>query len=149
MTTRASSSTSAARQGPLGPLANFLERFRRAGGVPAEIGGDVAGELAPLFAALDQIDEKAAARRSQGEAARARIEYETAEEIERIMAEGRARAAAERDDALKAVLRGADAEAAAIVRQGEREAAAIRETGRERVEDVVAAVVERILEEAR
>jgi hypothetical protein len=83
------SRTSAARQGPFGPLAAFLERFRRTRGVPATIGDDRISELAPLFAALDRIEQDAASLRSRSQAARARLAHETDEEIERILAEAR------------------------------------------------------------
>jgi vacuolar-type H+-ATPase subunit H len=133
-------------QGPLGPLTGLLERLRRTGGVPAAAGDDLGAELAPVFAALDELERRAAAVRSASEAGRAHLEAETGEEIERIMAEARARADAERDEALRAGLRAADAEAAAIVRQGELEAERIRDVGATRVPDVAAAAVERILE---
>jgi vacuolar-type H+-ATPase subunit H len=138
---------SAAREGPLGPIAGFLERFRGTGGVPTAATEDLGSELAPVFAALDALEREVAELRSRSETGRARLEHDSNEEAERIMAEARWRADAERADALKAALRAADSEAAALVKQGELDAQEIRERGAERVPAVVAAVVNRILED--
>jgi vacuolar-type H+-ATPase subunit H len=138
---------SPAREGPLGPIAGFLERFRRAGGVPTAATEDLASELAPVFAALDALEREAAELHSRSEAGRARLEHDSNEEVERIMAEARWRADAERADALKAALRAADGEAAALVKQGELDAQEIRERGAKRVPGIVATVVGRILED--
>jgi hypothetical protein len=142
------SRTSAARLSPIGPIAGLLERLRRTGGVPAAASDDVAAELAPVFAALDELEERVARVDARARDARARFDAETEEEIERMMADARVRAAAERDDALRAALRAADTDAAALVRAAEADAQRIREAGSARTQAVVAKVVARVLEEA-
>lgn len=140
------SGRSLARHGPLGPIGGFLDRFRRSGGVPASVGGDVASELAPVFAALDRLEREAEEFRVRSEAALARRAYDAEEEADEILAEARTRADRERDDALSAGLNAAEVEAAGIVSQGEADAKRIREAGEGRLPGFVAEVLARVLE---
>ncbi len=105
-------------------------------------------ELAPVFAALDEIEREVAALRERSNAAAARRLREADEEAQRVVAAGRERAEAERDDALAAGLQAADAEADALApaRAGGR--AAIRTSGEERLPALVAEVLARVLEAA-
>jgi vacuolar-type H+-ATPase subunit H len=141
-----SSGAFAARQGPLGPISGFLERFRRSGGVPAAVGGDAASELAGVFAALDRLELEAEALRESSRAAVTQHEREIEQQAHRIVAEARAQAESARDDAVEAGLRAAETEAAAVVAQAEADATRIREAGQERLPDFVAGVLARVLE---
>ena len=139
------SGISISQQGLRGPLGNLLERFRRSGGVPAAAGGDLASELAPVFAALDEIEREAdgvrrAAEAEQGERA-ARLERE----LQEIADGARTEADRARDAAFEIARRAAEVDAASIGAEGARRAAAVREAGEERlpglVEDVVASIL--------
>ena len=136
------------RHGPVGPIAGFLERFRRSAGVPAAVGGEAATELAPVFAALDEIEQEVTALREHSDAAAARRLHDADEKAQRIVAEGHERATAERDEALKAGLQAAEVEADAILRRAERDATAIRKNGEERLPALVTEVLTRVLEAA-
>ena len=138
-----------AGRGPIGPIGGFLERFRRTGGVPAAVGDEARTELAPVFAALDEIEREVAELRARSRDAAARHAREAEEEAEMLMAEARNRAEAEREDAYLAGLRAADAEAVQIVRAASRAAREIERTGLERLPRVVGAVVESVLEAGR
>lgn len=142
------SGTLGPQHGPIGPIAGFLERFRRSAGVPAAVGGDAMAELAPVFVALDEIDREVAALRERSNAAAARRLREADEEAQRVVAAGRERAEAERDVALAAGLQAADAEADALLRHAQADAAAIRTSGEERLPALVAEVLTRVLEAA-
>jgi hypothetical protein len=133
-------------RGPIGPIGGFLERFRRTGGVPAAVGDEALIELAPVFAALDEIEREVATLRDRSREAAARHAREAEEEAEMLMAEARNRAEAEREDAYLAGLRAADAEAARIVEAATRAAHTIEREGRERLPRLVEAVLETVLE---
>jgi len=142
------SATLGPRHGPVGPIAGFLERFRRSAGVPAAVGGEAATELAPVFAALDEIEHEVAALRERSDAAAARRLHEADEEAQQIVAEARERAAAERDEALRAGLQAAEVEADAILLRAEADASAVRKTGEQRLPALVTEVLVRVLETA-
>jgi vacuolar-type H+-ATPase subunit H len=135
-----------ARHAAVGPTSGFLERFRRTAGVPAAAGGDSAAELAPVFAALDSIEGEAAEIRRRAETTAAQRLQETEEQVQGILADARERADFERDDALKAGGRVADAEVASILEQAERGARQVREAGERRLPALVADVLRRVLE---
>ena len=135
--------------GPQVGLGGFLERFRRSGGVPAAVGGEASSELTGIFAALDEIEREAAALRERSQAAAETRARETEEEAQRLLAEAREQAESERDDALRAGLRAADAEVASLVQEGAAAAAGIRRAGEERLAGLVAEVVARVLEAPR
>jgi len=132
----------------IGPLRSMLERFRRSAGVPASVGGELAAELAPVFAALDEIEREVDDLREQSQAALANRLRETEEEVRRIVDEGRRLAAQERDDALRSAWREADAEACALAHAANAEADVIRRRGAERIPALVAEVLARVLEAA-
>jgi vacuolar-type H+-ATPase subunit H len=134
------------RPGPIGPIGGFLERFRRSGGVPVAVGGEVTTELAVVLAALDGLEREAEELRARSEADSARRIQEAEQETERILVEARERAESERDDALTAGLRAADATVAGVVAQAEADAERIREAGAQRLPDLVAEVLARVLE---
>jgi hypothetical protein len=133
-----------ARHGAVGPAGGFLERFRRSGGVPAAAETDFAAELAPVFAALDRIEGEAAEIRRRTDLTAAQRVHETEEQAQSILAAARQRADFERDDALKAGARVADAEVLSILEQAERDARRIRNLGEERLAALVAAVLTRV-----
>jgi vacuolar-type H+-ATPase subunit H len=139
------SPASLTRQSPIGPIGAFLERFRRTGGVPAAVGGELTSELAPVFAALDGLEHEVAVLRAAAEEAAARHAHEADEEAERIMAEARERAESELDDVREAGLRTAALEVAAIVEDAEREAKAILAAGEERMPVLIAEVLELVM----
>ena len=123
-------------------LRSFLDRFRRVAGVPAAVTDDIAAELAPLFAALDDLETEAAEiERSAAEGAATRAHGAT-EEIQQILSDAAGQAEAERADGIKAGRRAAEAEAAKIIRAGEIEADRIRHEGRQRLPALVAEVLE-------
>jgi vacuolar-type H+-ATPase subunit H len=113
--------------------------------VPASLGGDVASELAPVFAALDRLEQEAEEFRARSEAALARRAHDAEEEADEILAEARARADWQRDDALSAGLKAAEADVAGIVSQGEADAKRIREAGERRLPGFVAEALARVL----
>jgi vacuolar-type H+-ATPase subunit H len=135
-----------ARHGVVGPASGFLERFRRSAGVPAAAGDDVAAELAPVFATLDRIEGEAAEIRRRADVTAAQRLQETEEQVQSILAEARQRADLERDDALKAGGRVADAEVAAILEQAERRAQGVKDAGELRLPALAADVLKRVLE---
>jgi hypothetical protein len=123
------------------PVSTILDRFRRAAAVPAAVGDELAGELAPLFLVLDSIaEESERIRRAADEdverglaAVREEAAGETTEAHRRADA-GRARALAERRESR-------EAEARSLFAAAEAEAREIRERGAARVPDLVADVV--------
>ena len=133
----------AARPAPIGPLAGFLERFRRSAGVPASVGGDLEAELAALFVSLDRFDEEAAGIRRRAEVSAARVAAEAAQEADEIVADAGVRAGFERDDVLQSRLRATDAEVAAILARAEAEVKRVGEVGDERLPALVADVLSR------
>lgn len=143
---KAAPGTFVAGHAPTGPIGGFLERFRRTGGVPAAVGGEATAELAVVFAALDEIEREVEELRERSQVAAARYVHEAEEEAEMILAEARARAESEREDAFLAGIRAADAEAARVVAAAEDAARRIRKTGEERLPGVVATVLARVLE---
>ncbi len=127
-------------------MGGFLERFRRSGGVPAAAGGELAAELAPVFAALDGIEEEAAEIRRRVDVVAAQRAHEAEEQAQGILAGARERANFERDDALKAGGRVTDAEVVSILEQAELDAQQIRTVGEQRLPAFVANVLKRVLE---
>ena len=130
-------------------LRSFLDRFRRVAGVPAAARDDVALELAPLFAALDDLEAEAAGiERSAAQTAAAKAHAVT-EEIEQLLRDAAGQAEAERADAIKVGRRAVEAEAMRIAREAEAEAARIREEGRRRLPELVADVLNCVAEGPR
>ena len=127
-------------------MGGFLERFRRSGGVPAAAGGELAAELAPVFVALDGIEEEAAEIRRRTDVVAAQRALEAEERAQGILAEARERANFERDDALTAGGRVTDAEVVSILKQAELDVQQIRTIGEQRLPAFVANVLKRVLE---
>jgi len=122
-------------------LSILLERFRRTAGVPAVPAEDFEAELAPVFAALEELEADAARVRDRGRAeaaerlAAARVESERIASTRRPLVEAeRARVAAARQTA-------AEDEARDIVARAEVEANRIRAHGRERIPSLVDTVL--------
>ncbi|HTS72330.1 MAG TPA: hypothetical protein VMG74_01305 [Gaiellaceae bacterium] len=115
------------------PLGDLLDRFRRTAGVPAAAADDLRSELAPVFAALEEIDAAAAAVGARA-AARARERLAQAhEQASSVEAGWHARADEARAHAGAERRRLAEEEARAIVAAAEREAARVRARGHERI----------------
>jgi flagellar biosynthesis/type III secretory pathway protein FliH len=128
-------------QGPIGPLRGFLERFRRSAGVPGTVSEDFARELAPVFAALDGVEAEAVALRSaaarQAEALLAGVD----EEVERILANARQRAAAEGEEERRVAVRAAESRAKTLAAGAQAEAVRIRARAEARIPALVEAVI--------
>jgi hypothetical protein len=124
----------------------MLERFRRSAGVPAGVGDELAAELSPVFAALDEIEREVSRLRDRSEASAAVRLQEAENEVERILAEGHRSGAQQRHAELRSAVRRADAEAEEIAGQAEVEAQATRRLGRERLPRLVDEVLARVLE---
>jgi hypothetical protein len=133
----------------IGPLRSLLERFRRSAGMPAAVGGELRSELAPVFAALDEIEREVARVRARSEAAATARLKEADEAAERILAEARQLAAKEREVELETVLQRTDAEAEAIVAQAAAAAEVTRKRGDERLPVLVTEVLARVLQAER
>ena len=123
------------------PVSTILDRFRRAAAVPADVGDDLARELAPVFAALDAIEaECEQVRREAGGTAERRVAAARAEAAvvsarsRQRAEEARAEAEAERRRARAQEARGLRAEAADEARR-------IAELAAERVPGLVEQVV--------
>jgi hypothetical protein len=124
-----------------GGLRRILDRFRRPSGVPAAASDDLAAELAPLFAVLDEIEAEAEEIRAGAERRVQSDRADTSEEVEAILVEAAHQAESERAEVAKAARRAAAAQAHSLVLAGEREAARIRSVGRERIPALCAEVV--------
>ena len=127
-----------------GPLDNFLERFRRAGGVPASVGGVSEAEYGPLFAALDSIEEEAAELRVRADAEREARRAQLERELAAIAEDAKTRADRARHAAHATARAAAEVEAARITAEGESAAEIIRAHGADRMPGLVADVVARI-----
>jgi vacuolar-type H+-ATPase subunit H len=114
--------------------------------VPAVVGDEASAELAPVFAALDELEREASLPRARSLQMAKRRLHDAREEAHAIVADARARADAERGEALKTGLRRADAASAEIVRRAEEEARRIELVGAERRPALVARILDRVLE---
>ncbi len=123
------------------PVSTILDRFRRAAGVPAAPAEDLAAELRPVFAALDDLEAEAEQLR---EAAHARAEKRLAsarDEAAATTAQYRERAETERGRAAAERRRATEEEIRLALQTAEAEARQIRERGAARVPAFVAAVL--------
>ncbi|MEV4129565.1 hypothetical protein [Nocardia sp. NPDC049707] len=100
---------------------DFLERFRPAGapgagaGVPVDRGADVAAELLPVLAVLDDVQAEAERIRADAAASGLRIRQDGAERARKIDEEARARIdAVEADAYAQARMRAVPDDAAAV-----------------------------------
>jgi flagellar biosynthesis/type III secretory pathway protein FliH len=114
--------------------------------MPVRVGDEAAVELAPVFAVLDAFEREAEDLRDRSERMAAQRLHTAREEAAALEAEARGRADSEHGDALKAGLRAADVELAAIVARAEADAQDIRRRGEERLPQLVADVVARVAE---
>lgn len=124
-----------------GYLRAILDRFRRSGGVPATVGGDLSAELAPVFRALELVEAEADEIRATAQQRTAAIAADTQAETERILADARAQADAERAEAIKTGRRAAEAEMRGIEARARDEAVEIERVGRTRIAPLVAEIL--------
>jgi hypothetical protein len=130
-------------------VASILDRFRRPAGVPAAAAEDIAAELTPVFAALEELEEEAKTIRDdaarEAEQLLAAAEARSAEILaawgQRAQAEG---ARMESDCERAAATQVEAAEAA-----GREQAQRLRERGHRRMPGLVAEVVACVKEAAR
>ncbi len=129
------------------PLSTLLDRFRRGVAVPAEVGDELAAELAPVFASLEGLEAEAeAVRRAYAERAEERL-AEGRERAAGISASVRERAEEERSKAAEERWSRARAEASALEAAGRAEAERIHEEASERIPVLVADLVAHMGEE--
>ena len=123
------------------PVSTILDRFRRGAGVPAAAGDDLAAELAPVFAALDDIEAEGERLR---EVAREDAEKRLAaagEETARVLAVHRERAEIERARAAAERRQVTTDEVRSLLQAAETEAREIRQAGAERIPELVTVVL--------
>lgn len=122
-------------------LSVLLDRFRRTAGVPAAVGDELEAELAPVFSALEEIEADASRvhEDATADAARRLNEAETASS--RIAAGWRELAERARARVTAQVRRAAEQEAREILAVSRREADRVRAHGRERMPELVDAVL--------
>jgi hypothetical protein len=126
------------------PLSSLLDRFRRGVAVPAGVGDDLAMELAPVFASLEQFEEEAQAVQRRGtQEAESRLE-QAREQAARISATWREEAEIERTRAAEQRRRRSRDEARAVEAEARAEAGRIRRQASARmpilVEEILACV---------
>lgn len=109
--------------------------------MPAAVGDELAGELAPLFLALDAIEEESTRIRRAAEESVERRLAGAREEAAGETAEAHRRAEAGRAQALAERRQAREAEARSLLAAAEAEAREIRELGAARVPDLVAEAV--------
>lgn len=122
-------------------LREFLDRFRRPAGVPAQVTDELAAELEPLFAGLDALDREAAAIRAEADRRGAEHREAVTRDVDRVLAAGRERAERARTRVVEDAGRAAEVEAAAIRSSATAEADRIRAQGRSRIPSLVAEVL--------
>jgi hypothetical protein len=128
---------------------DFLDRFRPAGapgaaaraGVPADRVRELAAEIEPVLALLDDVHAEYEQILGEAHRAAARIAAEAHTEVMRIERDGQRRARAARDEAAAAVLAQARAEARQAAAVAGREALGVRRLAKRRMPELVAAAV--------
>jgi vacuolar-type H+-ATPase subunit H len=125
-------------------LSVLLERFRRTAGVPAVPVEAFEAELAPVFAALEEVEADATRVRDRGRAEAAERLTAAKAERERITSAWRPSAEAERARVAAVRRAAAEDEAHDIVAQAEIEASRVRERGGERIPALVDSVLARV-----
>lgn len=134
-------------------LADILRRFRFHGvpgppgalGVPADHAAEVARELEPVFAALDDAQRRARDLVAVAESDAAQLRSEGIERARRIVAEARAGAGPARAEAAASHLALAATERARLVAAGRSESDRIARVTAERLPVTCRSVVERVL----
>jgi len=122
-------------------LSALLERFRRTAGVPAVPAEDFELELAPVFAALEELEADARRLRDHGTAEAAERLAAGRVERERITSGWRPLVEAERAGVAAARRAAAEDEAHSIVARAHVEADGLRERGRQRIPPLVDSVL--------
>lgn len=126
---------------PVRPVSTILDRFRRAAAVPAGVGDDLARELAPVFAALDEIESECDRVRADAAAVAERRVADARAAAAAGSARGREAAEAARAEAEAERRRVLEREALELRREAEAEAERIRARGELRLAELVDAVV--------
>jgi hypothetical protein len=122
-------------------VATILDRYRRGAAVPAVPAIDLASELAPVFAALDEIEAEAEELRQAATDRAARLRVTAAEEASAIVAAAERRARAERLRAAAERRRAEDVKAYAVAREAEVGADATRAHAAATIPGLVEAVL--------
>jgi hypothetical protein len=130
-------------------VSTILDRFRRAAAVPAGVGDDLARELAPVFAALDEIEEACDRVRASAAASAERRVAKARAEVAAGSARCREAAEAARAEAEAERRRTLEREALELRREAEVEARRIRAQGAARLGELVDSVVACVRAEAR
>lgn len=124
------------------PVRTILDRFRRGAAVPADVGSGLAGELAPVFAALDSLEEEGERVREEARIRAARRLAAARDEAESRAAGHRERAEAEREEVARERRHAGVTEAHELRAAVEEEARRIAEVARVRTPGLVAEVVD-------
>lgn len=130
-------------------LGDFLRRFRPVGtpgaaasaGVPADRVGELAAELAPVFAALEDTRAEAERIRAAGQRQADARRDAAAEEARGVLVEAERQVGAEREAAAAAALAAFDAEREVAMADAEREVRRIRDRAESRRAEMVARVL--------
>jgi vacuolar-type H+-ATPase subunit E/Vma4 len=128
----------------------FLERLRPSGtpgapsaaGVPVDRMAEVAAELEPVFAALDDAQAEAARIRAEGRQEASRRREQGLEEARSVLDEATRRSGAERADAAALVKARSESVVRDITAAAQRDADGIRATAEERLPDFGADIAE-------
>ena len=131
------------------PVSTILDRFRRAAAVPAGVGDDLARELAPVFAALDEIESECDRVRADAVATAERRVAETHAVAAADSAWSRQAAETARAEAEAERRRALEEEAPRLRREAEAEARRVRAQGETRLAELVDAVVACVRAEGR
>ncbi len=129
-----------------GFLREFLDRFRRSAGVPAQVTDELAVELVPLFEALDALDRDAAILREDAARQAAERRESVTAEVEGVLAAARDRAEHERLRVEADARRAVEIDADAIRASGAVEAGRIRAQASARIPVLVERVVRCVLQ---
>ncbi len=136
---------------------DFLRRFRvhvvpgapAAVPAPADRRGELAAEVSPVFAALEEAQRDAAAIISAAERDAAADRASATAQAQRLVAAARAGAAAARADAAGQRLAAAERQRERVLAEGRVEADRIARVAPERMPDLLDEVVRRVLAQAR
>ena len=128
---------------------DFLDRFRPAGapgaaaraGVPADRVRELAAEVEPVLALLDDVHAECDQILGEAQREAARIAAEAHTEVMRIERDAQRRARAARDQAAAAVLAQARAEAQQAAVGADRQALGVRRLAKRRMPELVATAV--------
>jgi vacuolar-type H+-ATPase subunit H len=131
------------------PVSTILDRFRRGAGVPSVAGDDLATELAPVFAALNELEAEGERLRQAAREEADRRLAAAAEEATQVLALHRDQAEIERARAAAERRQVTTDEAGSALEAAEAEAREIRRAGSERIPELVAAVLACLQEPSR